>query len=172
MVHACTGVAALLSHYDFFFFASNYLFIHFLCHFVLFIVSIYVSFFFFSLWCGRRRTYILNTVCIFSELAVHDSFRITEDPVDGRAGDGSEPRLCFDLLIVNTGIPHAYALQYTWTVRKQLFRIGVKALSSIGGFRDGGYVRSFRRCRKREKKKKKGNWSWETWRDRSTWKGR
>lgn len=86
------------------------------------------------------------------------------DTVDRRTEEGSEPKLCFDLLIVNTGIliyPHA-SIRLDGANRGALD--GVKALSNMGGL-GTGFVRSFRHA---EKEKKKVNRSWETGRDRST----
>lgn len=87
------------------------------------------------------------------------------DTVDRRTEKSGEPKLCFNLLIVNTGIliyPYA-SIRLDGENRAALD--GVKALSSMGGL-GTGFVRSFRHTEKEQKKKV--NRSWETGRDRST----
>lgn len=73
--------------------------------------------------------------------------------MDGRTGDGGEPKLCFDLLIVNMGILTCLCASIHWNGVKRVAFDGVKALSSMGGL-GTGYVRSFRQCRKKKKTKK------------------
>lgn len=73
--------------------------------------------------------------------------------MDGRTGNGSEPKLCFDLLIVNMGILTCLCASIHLNGVKRAALDGVKALSSMGGL-GTGYVRSFRQCRKKENKKR------------------
>jgi hypothetical protein len=102
----------------------------------------------------EERRISQKTVCIFSELSVYDSFRITGDTVGWRTGDCSEPRLCFDLLTVNMGILMCLRASIRLDDVKRAALDGVKALSGMGGL-GTGYARSFRQRRKREKQEKR-----------------
>lgn len=83
--------------------------------------------------------------------------------MDGRTGNGSEPKLCFDLLIVNMGILTCLCASIHLNGVKRAALDGVKALS-----RDG--VREVISTMPEKRKQKKVNRSWETRRDRSTWR--
>lgn len=73
--------------------------------------------------------------------------------MDGRAGNGSEPKLCFVLLTVNMGILTCLCASIHPNGGKRAALDGVKALSRMGGL-GTGYVRPFRQCRRKKKTKK------------------
>lgn len=77
-------------------------------------------------------------------------FELRGYTVDGRTGDGSEPKLCFDLLTVNMGILTCLCASIHLDGEKTAALDGVKALSSMGGL-GTGYVRSFRQAEKEKK---------------------
>lgn len=74
------------------------------------------------------------------------------DTVDRRTEEGSESKLCFDLLIVNTGILICPYASIRLDGEKRAALNGVKALSSMGGL-GMGFVRCFRHIEKRKKKR-------------------
>lgn len=119
------GLLLFFSHYDFY-----------LLFYLLFrpFHRFYLRLFFLFLFLIEEEGRILlKTVCIFSELAVYDSFRITGIRWTGELETAANLRLCFDLLIVNTGIPICPYASIRLDGEKRAARDGVKALGGMEG---------------------------------------